>query len=137
MKKRVTVTRDNSETELNMKLRAHIQGLEERLLQQAVRLDGSLLETLLADDFVEFGASGKVWNKAQVIDDLKTETFVTRTLSDFDVRLLADNVVLATYLCSSGSSSEGADSISLRSSIWRKHLDDWHMVFHHGTRVSA
>ncbi|WP_296259567.1 MULTISPECIES: hypothetical protein [unclassified Pseudomonas] len=40
-----------------MTLHTHILQLKERLFEHAVRLDESLLDLLLADDFVEFGRS--------------------------------------------------------------------------------
>ena len=53
-----------------MELHAHIQELEVRLFQREIRLDAASLEALLADDFMEFGASGNAWNKADVIAGL-------------------------------------------------------------------
>jgi hypothetical protein len=121
---------------MSMELHAHIQELEVRLFQREIRLDAASLEALLADDFVEFGASGNAWNKADVIAGLGNEIFVERSITDFKVRTLSDGVVLATYLCSSRSSTRDFDSISLRSSIWRRHADSWQMVFHQGTKVT-
>lgn len=117
-----------------MDIQGQIHELEARLLSREIRSDQASLMALLADDFVEFGASGNVWKKAQVLSDLQSEVFVARTISDFKVAELADGVVLATYLCRSAS-AEG-QARSLRSSIWRRHLDSWQMVFHQGTRVS-
>lgn len=115
---------------------ALLRELEERLLQQSVRLDESALTTLLADDFVEFGASGQVWTKAEVIVALLSEAFVTRRIQDFDVRLLSVDVALATYRCGT-ESVEGVESFSLRSSIWRRQPDGWQMIFHQGTKIAV
>jgi len=38
--------------------------LEERLLQTDFRRDRKAVSKLLANDFREFGSSGRVWNKA-------------------------------------------------------------------------
>lgn len=118
-------------------LQAHIQQLEERLLQQATRQESSILQALLADDFVEFGVSGGAWNKGEVIDALKNEPFLARTISEFQIRMLAQDVVLATYRCCGHTASGMIDTTSLRSSIWRRHAQRWQMVFHQGTRVST
>jgi|SRR5471032_802577 len=120
-----------------MILHAHIHELEQRLLQQEIRLDATSLNALLADDFVEFGARGQVWKKADIIADLQNETFAKRVIRNFETRELADGVVLATYVCSSDASNTETGSISLRSSIWRRHQDNWQMAFHQGTWVSA
>ncbi|WP_110946853.1 nuclear transport factor 2 family protein [Pseudomonas bohemica] len=118
-----------------MTLHTQILRLEERLLERATRLDDSILDELLAADFVEFGASGGVWNKTDVIAGLKTELYVARRITDFEIRELADNVVLATYQCHAESTEHKLASVTLRSSIWHKRLERWQLVFHQGTRV--
>lgn len=107
---------------------AQMKALEERLLQREVRSDTASLALLIADDFVEFGASGGVWNKTDVIAGLQSEVFVKRLISDVEVRALADDVVLVTYVCRS-------TTTSLRSSIWRRHGGGWQMTFHQGTTI--
>ena len=115
---------------------AHLRDLETRLLQQDVRLNESALTALLAEDFVEFGASGRVWTRSEVISGLLNESFVTRSIHDFELRSLATDTVLATYRCAC-SSADGIESMSLRSSVWRKHSDGWQMEFHQGTNIPA
>ncbi|RRV04600.1 nuclear transport factor 2 family protein [Pseudomonas sp. v388] len=110
-----------------MTLKENIQELEERLLRREVRSNESVA-ALLADDFVEFGASGQVWNKSEVIAGLKSEVFVARSISNVQVRTLAECVVLLTYVCHS-------TTTSLRSSIWRLDGGNWQMTFHQGTRL--
>ena len=41
--------------------------LEQRLAQVGRRLSAEDAGSLIAEDFVEFGASGKVWSKAEII----------------------------------------------------------------------
>ncbi len=110
-----------------------IRALEERLLQSHTRQDAEALEQLLAEGFIEFGARGVVWNRSEVIQGLLEQAFVQRTLEDFRVRLLAEDVVLATYVCA----TPGADGTvrSLRSSVWRRQQGAWRMEFHQGTRI--
>jgi hypothetical protein len=119
-----------------MQMKARIRELEAPLHQREVQLDESILRALLAEGFVEFGASGQVWTKTDVITGLQNEAFVARTIHDFELRELSADIVLATYRCGS-SSADGVVSFSLRSSIWRKHLDDWQMVFHQGTKIPS
>nr|WP_314877226.1 nuclear transport factor 2 family protein [uncultured Pseudomonas sp.] len=108
-----------------------IHALEVRLLERESRLDRDILESLLAPDFVEFGADGAVWNRTQIIDALLEQDFVQRQINDFQIRILSEKVVLTTYLCTVRSSS--GNSESLRSSIWRQVGDGWQMAFHQGT----
>lgn len=47
--------------------------LEEQLLQPEVRQSAEAVADLLADDFIEFGSSGQVFNKQQIIEGLQQE----------------------------------------------------------------
>ena len=116
-----------------MGIRLEILALERLLLEPETRKNDGLLKQLLSDDFVEFGAVGKSWTKAEIIAALTSQIFVKRTIVDFSLRVLADGVVLATYLCRH-QKANGDESLSLRSSIWKTYENGWHMVFHQGTR---
>ena len=48
-----------------------LRRLEVRLLQSDVRRSPTAVADLLADEFVEFGSSGRVFDKAQSIDPLR------------------------------------------------------------------
>jgi len=77
-----------------------LRSLEEQLLQPEVRKSSAKLGELLADEFVEFGSSGRTYNKSEVIESLRQEyrgDSVQRTIVDFTVLWLAPNTVLATY----------------------------------------
>ena len=103
--------------------------LEQHLLSQAVRQNAAEISRLIADDFVEFGASGKTWTKADVVDHLPDESFIQRTISQFTARPLSEQIVQVTYQCHT------AASIILRSSIWRRQNGQWQMIFHQGTPI--
>jgi hypothetical protein len=120
--------------EETMNLSTRLEQLEKRLLEHTTRLNHDELSVLLADDFVEFGASGVAWTRAEVIEGLQSEVFLPRFISDFVLRQLSDDVALVTYLCCSIASDQTCEMNSLRSSIWRKRDDAWRMVFHQGTR---
>jgi hypothetical protein len=110
-------------------LEDHLRLLEERLLQQEVRKSAEELMSLLADDFIEFGSSGNVYNKQQVTEGLLNETSIQITLRDFKMKLLAPNVALATYRAVKHKEMK----MSLRSSIWKLKDGKWQLVFHQGT----
>jgi hypothetical protein len=90
---------------------------------------------LLAVDFVEFGRSGLAFDRRCVIESLRQERPVERTISDFSVRRLAETVTLVTYR---SARQEGGQAVhSLRSSIWMEIDGRWQMVFHQGTPTQA
>jgi hypothetical protein len=86
---------------------------------------------LLADEFVEFGASGKVWNKQEIVAAMARWQPIERTFEDFAVRELGPSLCLVTYRLI----DVGHRSSSLRSSLWRYDGESWRMIFHQGTLV--
>ncbi len=107
--------------------------LEECLLQPEVRQSVEALADLLADDFIEFGSSGQVFNKQQIIEGLQQEPPARRSLLQFSATVLAPGVVLATYRAVQYRTPGEPPIYSLRSSIWKLTNDRWQMVFHQGT----
>ena len=113
-----------------------LRRLERQLLQPRVRRSAGILNDVLADGFVEFGSSGRVLTKAQIIAALRAEPPVRRSLRAFRAVRLAPGVVLATYRVVRGGAGK-ARLQSLRSSIWKWTDGQWRMVFHQGTVVKA
>lgn len=112
---------------------ATIRTLEERLLSYAVRHSTEHLDQLLADDFIEFGASGRAFDKQAIVASLAEEQTELRcVLDDFRLRLLAPNVALATYILA-GTDAASVRRKSLRSSVWVRRDRGWQLVFHQGT----
>jgi hypothetical protein len=115
-----------------------LRELEERLLRSDVRRSPAALSDLLADEFVEFGSSGRVFDKQQIIDGLQCETTASqRSVLDFGTRVLAPGVVLVTHRLVRSNSNGEAPKHSLRSSIWKLIGERWQMVFHQGTVSQA
>jgi hypothetical protein len=114
-------------------LQEHIRGLEERLLRPEVRRSRELLGELLADEFVEFASDGAAYGKPQVIEALQVEPILHRSLSDFRLAVLAEDVVLSTYRSSRHGDASQQTVESLRSSIWKRREGKWKMIFHQGT----
>lgn len=113
---------------------AHLQSLEERLLAPDVRLDPDALDALLSDDFREFGSSGKVYSKAEVIHMLTSSAPRRITLTDLECYPLNADVALVTYR-SLHHEGSGTPTEALRASIWIKQSGAWRLRFHQGTRV--
>jgi hypothetical protein len=113
------------------------RALEQALHRPEVRGSRQAVAALLADNFVEFGSSGRIYDKAIVVDALAKEASAANTAApemlDFTVQALAPDVVLVTYRsCTSG---ENEDRNVLRSSIWKQVGGSWQMLFHQGTTV--
>lgn len=109
--------------------------LEDRLLQPEIRQSKEEISMLLADDFVEFGSSGRTYDKIQVVEGLLHSLTVPMVIEDFQVKVLSPYVVLATYRAVKTNESREEMRNSLRSSIWRFIDGRWQMVFHQGTRT--
>ncbi|MCW8276549.1 nuclear transport factor 2 family protein [Pseudomonas sp. PCH199] len=116
-----------------MELSPTLLKLEQRLLSQATRCDAEEISRLLADDFIEFGASGGIWTKSEVVEQLPHEAFTQRTISEFIAKHLSEHTVLVTYRCHATANGQRCSANSLRSSIWRRQGEQWQMVFHQGT----
>jgi hypothetical protein len=109
--------------------------LELRLLQPLVRASPVDVDKLLHPDFIEFGASGRTWDRAQVITSLTGEQLsggqAPITASDITGVRLADDVVHVTYV------SQRDQRYARRSSIWRRTDAGWRIYFHQGTLTHA
>jgi GNAT superfamily N-acetyltransferase len=108
---------------------AELKGLEEELLVPAVRKSTRLAE-LLDDEFIEFGSSGHIYTKSDLVAVLQAESPVAQTTSNFEVTFLAPDVALLTYRIRRHSEPSVQ---TLRSSVWRRTNGPWRMVFHQAT----
>jgi hypothetical protein len=107
--------------------------LEERLLRPEVRRSPDEVGKLLAMDFIEFGSSGAVYNRQQILDGLAKESPMELSVTDFSARALCDGVVLVTYRSIRRDPASGQEWHSIRSSIWKLVDRRWLMSFHQGT----
>ncbi|UCE25259.1 MAG: DUF4440 domain-containing protein [Candidatus Zixiibacteriota bacterium] len=123
---------DNKESLLQ-----HLSRLEKHLMQPEVRRSPAELEKLLAEEFVEFGSSGRVYDRQSIIEALSIESPFTCSIDDFKVVSLGPQVALVTYRAVCHESDDEHPIHSLRSSIWKLVDGEWQMVFHQGTPTSA
>jgi hypothetical protein len=108
---------------------------EQALLDPAVRRDRHRVLALLAEDFEEFGASGKVWSRHQIVELLASEAYDPPALEDFRCHLLAEDVALVTYRTIRANAQTGAPVATLRSSLWIEDSGEWRVRFHQGTHA--
>lgn len=110
-----------------------LQMLEERLWIADFRFDLAWMEKILAEDFFEFGRSGRVYSRAQCLD--ATGVFIDAVIPfpDFKARYLSTDIVQTTY--TSAVTDNGIVEYGNRSSIWIKTSEGWKLKFHQGTPV--
>lgn len=87
----------------------------------------SIAERALTDDFVEYGSSGKIYNKQDVIGYYKTLCSINHVITDFSIEFLSDTVVKTSF------KSNLNGKKALRTSIWKFVDNAWRMSFHQGT----
>lgn len=115
-----------------------LRKLEESLLDTSVRRDRKKLRSMLAETFVEFGSSGRMWTRSTIIEMLSRETaFIPPAIEDFKCAPLSEDVALVTYRTVRTDPDSGEVLASLRSSIWTNEAGAWRMRFHQGTRTAA
>ena len=114
---------------------ALLRACEEALLDPAARREYARVAPLLAEDFEEFGSSGRVWSRAEILELLATESYSPPAMEDFNCRLIAEGVALVTYRAVRTNALTGQPSATLRSSIWTKEAGRWRVRFHQGTKA--
>ena len=126
-------------------LAEHLENLENFLFDPVARRDILAVSLLLAEEFREFGSSGRIYTKLDILAELSIEQPVVITLTDFVCQLLAPTAALVTYR-SLSSHDNRAPTQALRSSIWilrspvKQYAHSpaeeatWQMIFHQGTR---
>ena len=107
--------------------------LEKSLLEPGAHMP-ERVSRLLAERFVEFGSSGRTFNKAQVLVSLGTDSWAKHTATELKVELLGSHTALVTYRAYRHTEPPVR---TLRSSIWQQLEGHWQMVFHQGTIASV
>lgn len=121
-----------------MTLEEEIQLLESHLLHADLEVDSDLPEALLCAEFEEIGSSGRISTREQVIAWLRTKGKEDRwDFTEFGIRVLSPDLVLATYRATKAGSAESNSKGSRRSSIWKRSDNKWRMLFHQATRITA
>ncbi|MEE6450857.1 DUF4440 domain-containing protein [Gottfriedia acidiceleris] len=108
-------------------LKEHLCTLEKKLLKPEIRTSQIELKKLLAEEFFEFGSSGRVLYKDDQLEN--GIEIVKMTLSDFEIHPLSNEITLVTYRIF----NEIKKQHSIRSSIWKFKDGHWKMYFHQGT----
>jgi ribonuclease HI len=108
---------------------AELEDLERSLLNIDARKSNLMVE-LLSEDFQEFGSSGVIHTKDDVVASLRSELPTHISAENVKVRLLSPQTALLTYRACRHTDPP---IYSLRSSIWQRGPAGWQMLFHQGT----
>ncbi len=111
--------------------RAELTQLEEDMWREGTRYDSAFQERRFALDFIEFGRSGRVYSREQVICTDSQQIQAMLPLANLSIRLLDTNTAQVTY--DSQVTHDGAVQYAHRSSIWSRIGGIWVMRFHQGT----
>ena len=116
-------------------LTQQILALEEKLLHTDMQKDPSMLDELLAESFEEIGSTGIATSRQAVVDWLMNKNISDRwLLTNFRIIELTADIVLAIYHAQKVVDSHIAVNVSSRSSIWKRHGNQWKMVFHQASK---
>jgi len=104
---------------------------EERFVCPPPSTPRAAIESLLAADFCEVGASGQIHPRAECVQALLRRRAAPPSepwaITDFALRPLADDLHLATYTLTQGARQ------SRRSTLWRREGVAWRALYHQGT----
>ena len=117
-----------------MSVLAILRELECELHEPNTRGDRERLNRLLHPAFQEFGRSGGVGSREEVIAHLLAETEPPRVHAQgFAVLELAPSVALLTYQSAHITHAGALERHANRASVWLHEASAWRMVFHQGT----
>ena len=90
------------------------------------------MESVLAEDFTEFGRSGRSYTREQSISTPVGDFATKLPLPEFEVRMVTGSVALVTYRSEVRYATETLSAN--RSSVWRRDpILGWQLEFHQGT----
>jgi hypothetical protein len=111
-----------------------LRKLEESLWRAETRFDRAYMDSVLSPDYFEFGRSGRIYTREEVINVPQQEIKARLPLKEFKVHLLKDDVALVTYISEVES---GELLVGNRSSLWVRTPAGWQIVFHQGTPAAS
>ena len=104
---------------------------EQSFIQPPQAISRTEIESLLAEDFCETGASGGTCSRIEGIAALMQRTITPPTnewhISNFSARAVTDGCYLTNYILTQPA------RVTRRATIWRLDGAFWRAVFHQGT----
>ncbi len=111
---------------------------ETALIQAQQEPNPELMSLWLADNFIEFGSSGRMMTKTDALKSLGTFQILRWEIQDFNTLLETESVIIVTYMSTFVLNVRGETVVkrALRSSTWHHYDGQWRMVFHQGTPMA-
>ena len=111
-----------------------LRTLEVALHQPEVRRDRRKLDALLHPRFREFGRSGRIYDRPEVLDEFSEQPQSHKVWSqEYRVEPLAEDAALLTYKSAHIGNDGSLERHTIRSSLWLHTVKGWQMLFHQGT----
>ncbi|HZD52660.1 MAG TPA: nuclear transport factor 2 family protein [Woeseiaceae bacterium] len=111
-----------------------LKSRETELHQLETRRNKTRLEELLHPSFREFGRSGHVLSRDEVLEEFSDITeYPSVVAMNFEIRAFGEDAALLTYTSAHVGQSGDLHRYTLRSSLWVRGPDGWRMCFHQGT----
>lgn len=112
-----------------------LRQLEESMWVAEARFDVAYMERVLSPDFFEFGCSGRIYTRAEIIDTPAQPIRSTIPLRDFRVRPVSINGVANVFQVTYISEVVYDEYVQIcnRSSLWVRTNEGWQLRFHQGT----
>jgi hypothetical protein len=98
-----------------------------------VRKNVKELDILIAENFYEIGASGKIYDKKNILLHLPLEqnNDPVGKIIDFEIYQISENLIRAHY------NLEEKTRRTMRTSIWKRQHNNYQMIFHQGTKCEV
>lgn len=103
---------------------------EQSLLSPAVRANRKLVDSLLHPGFREIGVSGKLWDRASMVDALIANPAYDGGFSLIAASTLSDDIVQVVY-------RSGGSRPAVRTSLWKLDGGAFRLFFHQGTPATS
>jgi len=108
--------------------------MELKLLDKNIRNNKEELVKYISKEFIEYGASGKIYTYYDTLNFLPIEEKqIEYKIIKMDSKILSENIILLLYIIEINNGVENI--ITNRSSVWKKDNNDWKIIFHQGTKV--
>jgi hypothetical protein len=117
--------------ELSQSDREALERLEEELWREETRFSLARMDEVMAPDFFEFGRSGRVYQRQDILAAAPEAIEARLPLQEFRARLLSPDIAQVTY--NSAVKYDGVYLYCRRSSIWSRSPAGWVLRFHQGT----
>jgi hypothetical protein len=120
-------------------LLGRLKVLETDLHRLETRRNRAQLERLLHPDFVEFGRSGRRYDRSEVLAEFSEAGAALEPVyaEHFEILELGRGSALLTYVSAHKTEAGKLHRRTLRSSLWLETETGWQMRFHQGTAADG